>query len=362
MNMLRPSAVLGLRLSASNPNSAENKPTAHTPNIQDRMATTAEATINLESDEPAHPPPTVWVEKTMVQDRPDRVEGPDMMGAALWSPQRAADGRDLYANMREVKLGDLVLHLTDNEAITGLSLVAGPLDDTFRGIAGTAWADRPCYRVALRDFRSFDPPLRREWFFGDAEIGERLRAVAGQPRGRGLFFNSKLELNQGAYLTEAPPMLTSALDAAFVRNFFRLEQSQYSVAAEMIPWPAHCVNAQDADYLPAMITDVTLRSADRTIVIDAKFYKDTFVSRFGTRPKVRSGHLYQLQSYLTNMERRSSQIAPEGVLLYPSIDGEEVRLDFQLPQHRIRVCTVDMARPWQHVHHRLLDLVDAPMY
>src|SRR5690242_991734 len=131
---------LGLRPSSSDPNSAENKPTAHRPSVQDRMATTAEEAIDLESDEPAHPPPTVWVEKTLVQGRPDRVEGPDMLGAALWSPQRAADGRDLYANMREVKLGDLVLHLTDNEAIIGLSLVAGPLDDTFRGVAGTAWA------------------------------------------------------------------------------------------------------------------------------------------------------------------------------------------------------------------------------
>jgi 5-methylcytosine-specific restriction protein B len=182
------------------------------------MATNIEEQSDLQFDEPAHSPPTVWVEKVLVQDRPDRLEGPDRLGAALWSPQRAVDGRDVYANMREVKPGDLVLHLTDNDAITGLSVVAAPLDDTFKGIPGTAWADRPCYRVDLRDFRSFDPPLRREWFFGDPEIGERLRGVSGQPRRRGLFFNGKLELNQGAYLTEAPPTLVSALDAAYVRH------------------------------------------------------------------------------------------------------------------------------------------------
>ena len=150
----------------------------------------------------------------------------------------------------------------------------------------------------------------------------------------------------------------SAVFEHFVRNFFRLEQSRYSVSAEMVSWPARCANAYDADYLPMMITDVTLRSADRTIVIDAKYYKNTFVSRFGSRPKVRSGHLYQLQSYLTNMERHPGRIAPEGVLLYPSIDGQEMRLDFQLPQHRIRVWTIDLAQPWQHVHHQLLELVD----
>ncbi len=144
----------------------------------------------------------------------------------------------------------------------------------------------------------------------------------------------------------------------FVRNFFRLEQSHYSARAEMISWPARCANTRDADYLPTMITDITLRSADRIIVIDAKYYRDTFISRFGTQPKVRSDHLYQLQSYLMNTAWRSGQIIPEGVLLYPSIDGKEVRLDFQLPQHRIRVWTVDMAQPWQHVHRQLLELIE----
>ncbi len=182
------------------------------------MATDLVEAVDLQSDEPAPPQRTIWVEKTLVQDRTDRLEGPDRLGAALWSPQRAAGGRDIYASMREVKLGDLVLHLTDNDAITGLSVVAAMLDDTFRGVPGTAWADRPCYRVGLRDFRLLDPPLRREWFFADPEIGELLRALSGQPRGRGLFFNGKLELNQGAYLTEAPTTLVSALDAAYVRH------------------------------------------------------------------------------------------------------------------------------------------------
>ena len=173
---------------------------------------------NSPTDESARLLPTFWVEKTIVQDRPDRIDGPDRLGAALWSPQRAADGRDIYANMRDVRVGDVVLHLTDNDAITGSSVVAEPLDTGFGGVQGTKWSGGLCYRIALRDFRSFDPPLRREWFIGDPEIGQRLRALSVQPRGRGLFFNSKLELNQGAYLTEAPPPLVAALDAAYLTH------------------------------------------------------------------------------------------------------------------------------------------------
>jgi 5-methylcytosine-specific restriction protein B len=164
------------------------------------------------------PPQTVWIEKTLVQDRPDRQEGADRLGASLWSPQRSADGRDVYANMRAVKAGDLVLHLTDNDAITAVSTVAASFDDSFRGVPGTSWSDRPCYRVPLKDFRALQPPLRREWFFGDLDIAEQLRTLSTQPRGRGLFFSNKLELNQGAYLTEAPPSLATALDLAYLRH------------------------------------------------------------------------------------------------------------------------------------------------
>ena len=147
----------------------------------------------------------------------------------------------------------------------------------------------------------------------------------------------------------------------FVRNFYRLEQDRYSVRAETIPWPAMCAVRGQIDYLPAMVTDVTLRSAERTIVIDAKFYKRTFVaSRFGDHLKVRPDHLYQLQSYLTHGAGTSADALSEGVLLYPSTDGVEVRLEFQLPRHRIRVWTLDLSQAWQHVHNQLLELVHLP--
>jgi 5-methylcytosine-specific restriction enzyme subunit McrC len=147
----------------------------------------------------------------------------------------------------------------------------------------------------------------------------------------------------------------------FVRNFYRLEQDHYSVGADIISWPAVCAAPDQFGYLPAMITDVTLRSADRMMIIDAKFYKNTFVtSRFGGHPKVRADHLYQLQSYLEHGTPDSGEVASEGVLLYPSIEGDEVRLDFQLPRHRIRVWTLDLNRPWPHVHNQLLELVHLP--
>ena len=69
--------------------------------------------------------------------------------------------------MRDVRPGDLVLHLTDNQAFTGRSIVASAADDRFIGVSNTEWADVPAYRVQLRDYTTIDPPLDRQVFFAE---------------------------------------------------------------------------------------------------------------------------------------------------------------------------------------------------
>src|SRR5258706_8539995 len=65
-----------------------------------------------------------WVEKTLTHDRADRLQGEHALGRALWSPQRDQRGADIYRFMREVRPGDVVLHLTDNSGFTGVSVAA----------------------------------------------------------------------------------------------------------------------------------------------------------------------------------------------------------------------------------------------
>ena len=52
-----------------------------------------------------------WVEKTLVKGRPDRTAGAHALGKALWSPQRAKNGADIYRLMQEAKPGDIVFPL-----------------------------------------------------------------------------------------------------------------------------------------------------------------------------------------------------------------------------------------------------------
>jgi hypothetical protein len=154
----------------------------------------------------------VWIEKTIVKGRPDRQVGPHRLGEALCSPQKSADGKDIYANMREVAPGDIVLQLTDNFGFTGASIVAKEADDSFDGIPGTQWGDQIGYRVQLRDFQTLDPPLSREALFSERQD---LLAILDSGDGHGMFYNRNLELNQGAYLTPAPSSLVTILNRAY---------------------------------------------------------------------------------------------------------------------------------------------------
>jgi len=145
----------------------------------------------------------------------------------------------------------------------------------------------------------------------------------------------------------------------FVRNFYRAEQSNFTANVEHIDWEAEG-NEDALRFLPTMKTDITLRSREKTIVIDAKYYKETLVTRYeGGQPKVQSAHLYQIQAYLRNMRRSAGpDQTAEGILLYPSIDGMPVRLDMRVGGHRTRVWTVDLTQPWPDIHRELLELLE----
>ena len=163
-----------------------------------------------------------WIEKTNVKDRPDRQEGAHRVGVALWSPHRATDGKDIYASMRSVTSGDVVLHLTDRIAFTGVSVIAKKVDESFTGIPGTEWEEQPSYRVELRDYQALNPPLQLEKLFKDEEfknilleIYEKRKQTLGK---RNLFYNKNLRVNQGGYITGATAQLVELLGRAYFKH------------------------------------------------------------------------------------------------------------------------------------------------
>ncbi len=203
-----------------------------------------------------------WIEKTIVSGRPDRQDGEHALGKALWSPQRAKDGKDIYKAMRAVKPNDVILHLVDNKGISAVSTVGSSLDDSFVGLESTDWAGQKGYRIQLNNYTRLDPLLDRSWFLGNQKYAARLLALL--ERGHSLFYSRELVLNQGGYLTEAPPELINILNEVYTdrtgKNLPHIAQQQVILNAK---------DVQLDNILPAFVSalsDAGIRVAFDTVI------------------------------------------------------------------------------------------------
>jgi len=143
----------------------------------------------------------------------------------------------------------------------------------------------------------------------------------------------------------------SAVFEDFLRNFFQLHRAEYRVRAESPEWYVSEATEDDLALLPRMVTDITLRHPNRTIIVDAKFYTQALArSPYGER--VRSQHLYQLVAYLQNERMRQHHKGLSGMLIYPEV-GRSLRLRYRLLGIPVLVATVDLGREWQDIEAEL---------
>ncbi|TPE43352.1 McrB family protein [Pontibacter mangrovi] len=181
----------------------------------------------------------VWIEKKLVKGRDDRLQGEPILGKALWSGTKSSSGVDIYSTMRAVAPDDVILHLTDNYGITGVSRAA----DKFKEADGTEHSngEGPAYMVPLKEFQTLDPVVTRDELLRE-ENRELLDSIRKQGK---VFYNKKLELNQGAYLTESPAELTRLInsiyctqagqDLPYIDGLLQ-SQNRYSVGADPDKW------------------------------------------------------------------------------------------------------------------------------
>jgi 5-methylcytosine-specific restriction enzyme subunit McrC len=144
----------------------------------------------------------------------------------------------------------------------------------------------------------------------------------------------------------------------FVRNFFvRHPGGAVSVKAERMAWEAFTGEGSDPSFLPGMVTDVTVRYPNRTVVIECKYTEALVTGRFLDR-RIQSQHLYQLSAYLRNLEYRTGpDCTAEGILLYPST-GTPFRQEYVLHGHRLRVLTLDLTGSAQNIAGQMVRLAE----
>ncbi|MGI4759960.1 MAG: 5-methylcytosine restriction system specificity protein McrC [Janthinobacterium lividum] len=139
-----------------------------------------------------------------------------------------------------------------------------------------------------------------------------------------------------------------------VRNFYRREQRQYRVFTETIAWQAEAPHAPDLALLPTMLTDTTLESPSRKIILDTKYYAAALRPRYDQQRLI-APHLYQLYAYLQNLRPAPGQ-GLEGILLYPAATAA-VDVRYALGGHPVRIVTLDLHQPWPGIAADLLALV-----
>ncbi|MCW3084050.1 MAG: McrBC 5-methylcytosine restriction system component [Bacteroidetes bacterium] len=145
----------------------------------------------------------------------------------------------------------------------------------------------------------------------------------------------------------------------FIRNFYRKEQEIYHVRREDISWDAFPIGDSKGSLLPKMQTDITLESQNRKIIIETKFYGSALNTRFDTEKYI-SSHLYQLYSYLRNLEAKedhSQNINTEGILLYPTV-GYDLNESYWMGTHKITVKTINLMSDWKSIHESLIGILN----
>jgi 5-methylcytosine-specific restriction enzyme subunit McrC len=141
----------------------------------------------------------------------------------------------------------------------------------------------------------------------------------------------------------------------FLRNFYRMELDGFTSGAEIMPWAAKSSSDEDMALLPVMKTDITLRGRNRTIIADAKYYKEALAGgRYSS--KLRSAHLYQLSTYLAHEALRAPETVLSGMLIYPAV-GQRMRHQYDLLGHSVMIASVDLSAEWPEIHDELLGLV-----
>ena len=151
----------------------------------------------------------IWIEKTLVTGRHDRISGDWSLGHALWSPQRSRGGADIYKNMLKVREGDMVLHLIDNKAFVGVSIVSQEAIETV-GLEGTTW-NGPAFMVQLENYKEIEPHLLKESILNNNNQAI-LNSISDSSE---VFYTSDMKLRQGAYLTPCPIKLLSLINSIF---------------------------------------------------------------------------------------------------------------------------------------------------
>jgi 5-methylcytosine-specific restriction protein B len=159
--------------------------------------------------------PSVWIEKTKVEGREYKQEGDLALGSAIIAPSRDEGGRKRYETLREADVGDIVLHLVQEQyAIVGVSVIESELHEDFEGPPDDRWSDEQQreggYLRWLTRFEGIEPHIHvYDDVLDNDDYEDALRRIRRESEK--IFYSKRLSLNQGHYFTRCPDELVAIL-------------------------------------------------------------------------------------------------------------------------------------------------------
>lgn len=204
--------------------------------------------------------------------------------------------------------------------------------------------DRPLTRSMFREFRLHANNRHYGFLINVAELILQ-SAIPDEATGKYKFRDFSREGKEMARLFEG-----------FVRNFLKAERPELAIGVEDVKWDAMSATDPTLSLLPNMRTDISVRSSERTLIIETKYYEETFQTYYDHK-SVHSAHLYQLVAYLRNLEiRKGPDGNAEGMLLYPVV-SESIDQTYTIQGHKVRLRTIDLSKEWRGIEGAMLQLV-----
>ena len=148
----------------------------------------------------------------------------------------------------------------------------------------------------------------------------------------------------------------SRLYEKFILEYFRKEHKELKVSASQIPW---ALDDGINTMLPVMQSDIMLEKNNKILIIDAKYYSHATQVKFDN-PKIHSGNLYQIFTYVKNMDYNFNDKEHDvaGMLLYAKTDEKILPdNDYSMSGNKISVKTLDLNTDFIQIAHTLDDIV-----
>jgi len=176
--------------------------------------------------------------------------------------------------------------------------------------------------------------------------------------------DSLCQFQQGSRLDDVFPPLKVAYCALGIQNFYKKEahkvfgQKTVKIGREDIKWKLSAGSEEAQAFLPKMQTDMCITTDEKRIIVECKYTADLFETpRFEGTQKLRSTHLYQVNSYLDNLPNSALNTSCCAILLYPvatrSFEANYKREGGQ----SVSVRTVNLYQGWQDIERSLLNLI-----